>query len=197
MPFSAVKDHGNLPRRKEDDPFLAIWRHYHDVNTDIILTDLQKSRLEIYEFAWEQITMGFSNGEAAKAIQTHFLEKTEKKLSIRTCYNHIRDAIDLFGNVKEMPVSLEKKIFIETLKFGLKKCADQGEWKAWAQIAQTLGKTYDFNKETNEMADILRSLPPSEIVISSDPSVLWKEADELMEGVDFEDLTNETSEEEA
>lgn len=194
MAFNADKKYGNLPRRKEDDPFFAIWRHYHDVNVDIVLSPNQEERLKVYEFAWEQITMGYSNGESAKMIQTHFFEERGIKISIRRCYDHIRDAIDLFGNVKEMPISLQKQIFIETLKFGLKKCAENDEWKAWAQIAQTLGKTYDFNKETNEMADILRDLPPSKIELTTDASVLWMEADELMEGVDFEEVTQETDE---
>ena len=188
MAKSLLKKNGNLPRRKEEDPFHAIWRHYHDVDTEIVLTDTQKQRLEIYEKAKDLYDEGFSRGETAKQLVVLFQEKGIE-FSTRTAYQYLQDAIDLFGAGEKIDLNREKHTMIEIGKRLMKKAEKEGEYKAAAQIYNSILKLYGFEKEVDDLSEIIKKLKPTKIVISSDPLALRKEADELIEDIDHEDVT--------
>lgn len=186
MPWSVEKKQGNLPKRRPDDPFERIWRHYHDLTVEINLTDHEKGRLDIMQFAYNQYLKGFSRGEVAKNIIVKFGEEKGEEIAHRTAFQYLRDAIDIFGDLDEVNIDREKRIFIERCKMALRKCEEAGEWKAWATINQTLAKIYNFNETTDELTEFLKKFKPIAIVLNSDPEVLQKQAQELVEDIDFE-----------
>lgn len=188
MPINLEKKTGNLPRRKDDDPFFAIWRHYHDVKYDMILSEPQKHRLEIYEFAWEKYASGMSRGEVAKMIKEHFKEQKNWNIEIRTAYAHLQDACDIFGNPEKLNLTMEKMIFIETCKSIISELRSNGKTEACGQVLGVLQKAYGFDKENDDIAEILRNLKPTQIIITSDPDVLKREAEELVEDILYEDI---------
>lgn len=190
MPINVIKKHGNLPRRKEDDPFYAIWRHYHDRHYDMVLSDSQKDRLLIYEFAWEKYSTGMSRGETAKMIKEHFKERKNWNIEMRTAYNHLQDACDIFGNPEKPNLSMEKMIFIETCKSIISELRNAGKPEACGQILGVLQKAYGFDKENDDLAEILKNLKPATIVITSDPEALKREAEELVEDVLHEEVSD-------
>jgi hypothetical protein len=186
MAWSVEKKHGNLPKRRPDDPFERIYRHYHDLTVDIVLSPFEKERLEIMEFAYGQYLKGFARGEVAKNIIVKFGEGKGLEIAPRTAYQYLRDSIDLFGDLEEVDIDREKRIFIERCKIAMRKCEEAGEWKAWATINQTLAKVYNFNETTDELTEFLKKFKPIAIVLNSDPDVLQKQAQELIEDIDFE-----------
>lgn len=188
MPINLEKKKGNLPRRKEDDPFFAIWRHYHDVNYEMVLSNSQKSRLEIYEFAWEKYASGMSRGEVAKMIKEHFKKEKNWDIEIRTAYAHLQDACDIFGNPEKINLSMEKMIFIETCKSIIQELRSNGKTEACGQVLGVLQKAYGFDRENDDVAEILRNLKPTQIIITSDSQTLHKEAEELIEDILYEDV---------
>jgi hypothetical protein len=187
MPYNLTKKHGNLPRRKEDDPFFAIWRHYHDTKHDIVLTPKQQERLEIYEFAWDKYRSGMSRGETAKMIRTHFQKEKNWNIEIRTAYAHLQDACDIFGDPEKINLNMEKMIFIETCKSLITELRQSGKPEACGTILAVLKSTYGFDKENDDTAELLRALKPTQIIISSDPHILRREADELVQDINYED----------
>ena len=184
------KDPGTLPRRKEDDPFFAIWRHFHDTDFEIVLSDKQRERLDIYQKAYDLIFKGFSRGEAAKALVVDF-EKIGINFSVRSAYDYIQDSIDLWGNGQEIDWTLEKAIQLETVKRLHKKCEKAGEYKAAAMyFAQWVKLTPTVNEDL-ELIKKLKELRPNDITITSDPKELKRIAEELVQDVDHEDISNE------
>lgn len=188
MAWSVEKKYGNLPRRRPDDPFERIYRHYHDLTVDIVLTDKEKERIQILEYAYDQYRKGFARGEVAKDIVVKFKEDHGIDIAPRTAYDHLRFAIDLFGDFEEVDLSREKLIFIERCKMAMRKCEKDGEWKAWATINQTLAKIYNFNESTDELTEYLKKYKPISIVINADPTVLEKQAAELIEDIEHEEI---------
>lgn len=186
-----IKKHGNLPRRKEDDPFFAIWRHYHDPKHDIILTDNQRERLKIYEFAYDIYNKGFSRGEAAKYMVEHFAEEENGgiQFSVRTAFQYLRDALDIFGEMEEINLNRERISMIEIGKNLMHMASDDGDYRGAGSIYQTLVKLYQFDKDNNEVLALLKKMKPTQIVITSDPEALRREAEELMEDIEHEDVT--------
>lgn len=182
-----IKKHGNLPRRKEDDPFFAIWRHYHDVDTDIILTPGQIQRLSIYERAKDIYDEGFSRGETVKNLQVEF-EKKGIEFSIRTAYDYLRDALDLFGEGEKINLSREKHSMIETAKRLMKKAEAAEAWGPAVTALKAVIELYGFDKETDDITEMIKKLGATKIVITSDAEALKKEADELIEDILHEDV---------
>src|SRR5690606_33725488 len=187
MSKNLIKHHGNLPRRKEDDPFLALWRHYHDTDYEMVLTPGQQERLSIYEKAKDLYDEGYSRGETAKHLKVHF-EKEGIEFSIRTAYGYIQDAIDLFGAGEAIDLSREKHTMIEIGKRLMKKAEKEGEYKAAGTIYQSLIKLYGFDKENDELAEMIKKLKPYQILISSDPEALKHEANSLIEDIEHEEV---------
>lgn len=184
------KDPGTLPRRKEDDPFFAIWRHYHDKDFEIILSDKQKERLDIYERAFEVINQGFSRGEAAKQLQVEFKEKGVD-FSIRSAYDYLQDAVDLWGNGPEINWTLERAIQLETVKRLHKKCEEKGEYKAAAMyFAQWVKLTPSVDQDM-DLLEKIKQLRPNDITITADPEELRKQALEMVQDIDHEDIAND------
>lgn len=188
MAWSVEKKHGNLPRRRPEDPFERIWAHYHDLTIDVVLSDAEKERIKVYEFAYEQYLKGFSRGEVAKNVMVKFGEDRGVDIPHRTAYQHLRDAIDLFGEIEEIDLSREKRIFIERCKMAMRKCEDASEWKAWATINQTLAKIYDFNQTSDELTEYLKKFQAITIILSSDVKSLEQEAAGLVEDILFEEI---------
>lgn len=193
MSEKLIKKQGNLPRRKEDDPFFAIWRHYHDPNCDIVLSDNQKKRLKVYEFAYDIYNKGFSRGEAAKYLVEHFKDPENGgiEFSVRTAFQYLRDALDLFGEMDEINLNRERMSMIEIGKSLITEARQYGDYKGAASVYQTLVKLYQFDKDNNEVLALLKKLKPMQITITNDPNVLKKEADELMMDIDHEDVTED------
>lgn len=182
------KNPGTLPRRKEDDPFFAIWRHYHDTDFEIVLSDKQKERRDIYQHAYDLIFKGFSRGEAAKQLVVDF-EKKGIKFSIRTAYAYIQDSVDLWGNGQEIDWTLERAIQLETVKRLHKKCEKAGEYKAAAMyFAQWIKLTPTINEDF-DLIEKLKNLVPNDVVIGSDPEKLRQMAEDLVQDVDHEDVS--------
>lgn len=190
MPNSLTKKHGNLGRRKEDDPFFAIWRHYHDTKYDIILSDKQEERLKIYEFAWDCYNQGFSRGELAKYLVEHFKEPENGglKFSVRTAFDYIRDSIDIFGEINPINLNRERMVMIEIGKTLMHRSIADNKHQAAASFYQSLVKLYQFDKEDNEMLALLKKIEPMKIVISNDPEALKREAEELVQDISHEDV---------
>lgn len=188
MSNNLIKKSGNLPRRKEDDPFHAIWRHYHDTDTEIILTPKEVERLSIYEMAKDLYDQGFSRGETAKHLKVHFAE-LGIDFSTRTAYAYLQDALNLFGEGEKIDLNREKHTMIEIGKRLMKKAEDDREFKAAATLFQSLIKLYGFDKENNEVAELLKNLKPTQIVITGDPDVLRREANDLIEDIDYDDVS--------
>lgn len=187
MAWSVEKKQGNLPRRRPDDPFERIYRHYHDMTVEITLTDNEKKRLKIMEYAYDQYLKGFAHGEVAKDVMVKFGEEMGLEIAPRTAYQYLRDAIDLFGDIEMIELSREKRIFIERCKIAMRKCEEQSEWKAWATINQTLARVYDFNQSTDELTEFLKKAKPISIILTADPESLMNQAKELVEDIEFED----------
>jgi len=181
------KDHGNLPRRKDDDPFFAIWRHYHDTDADIVLTEPQRKVLAIYERAKDLYDQGFSEGETAKMVKIE-AAKNEIFISVRTGYQYLRDALDIFGHGVNIDLNREKHTMIEIGKRLLKKFEDKGSDSAAAAVYQTLCKLYGFGKNNDELVELYKNWKASEIVISSDEMILKQQAAELIKDIDHEEL---------
>lgn len=194
MGWSVEKKKGNLPRRRPDDPFERIYAHYHDLTVEIVLTDTEKQRLDIYEFAYDQYVKGFSRGAVSKSIIVEF-EKKGIEIARRTAFQYLRDAIDLFGDIEEIDLSREKRIFIEICKTGLERADELNDMKSYSAILQTLNKVYDFNQNSDELSEYLKKMKPFAIIISSDASVLEKQAQELVQDIDHEEMSEDGNQE--
>lgn len=185
-----VKKFGNLPRRKEDDPFFAIYRYYCDKDYDIALTDKQKERREIYEWMWDQYSKGFSRGATVKKAMVHFWEERGWEIAPRTGYDYLRDAIDIFGDIEDIDLNREKRIMIEMGKEMMQKALEAGEHKTAQAYYSTLVKIFAFDKSnsTLEIEEILKKLVPHTIEITSDPATLRAEGDALIEDILHEEI---------
>lgn len=190
MSNRVIKKHGNLPRRKEDDPFYAIWRHYHDPKYDIVLTPGQEERLKVYEFAHDIYNKGFSRGEAAKHLVEYFSKEENGglKFSVRTAFQYLRDALDIFGEIEEINLNRERLSMIEIGKSLITDARSVGDYKGAGSIYQSLIKLYQFDKDNNELLATLKKLKPTQIIITSDEEVLRREAAELVEDIEHEDI---------
>lgn len=184
------KNHGNLPRRKDDDPFFAIWRHYHDTDADIILSAPQQKVLKIYEKAKDLYDQGFSEGETAKMVKL-FAAKEGHEISVRSAYQYLRDALDIFGHGVKIDLNREKHTMIEIGKRLLKKFEEKGSDSAAAAVYQTLCKLYGFGKENDELNEVIKNLKPHTLIITSDKSELQKLAEDLVEEISHEDIDHE------
>jgi hypothetical protein len=184
------KDPGNLPRRKEADPFFAIWRHFHDTDFEMILTDKQKERVGIYEKAHELFLSGFSRGETAKNLKVHF-EKLGVEFSIRSAYDYLQDALDLWGAGPETDMNRERMILIEIGKRMMKKSEDAGDMKSAAAFFAQIVKLHPQPSENAEIVEKIRSLKPHSVNLSADPEVLRKQANELTEDIDHEEISED------
>ena len=159
------KDHGNLPRRKEDDPFFAIWRHYHDTDADIVLTEPQRKVLSIYERAKDLYDQGFSEGETAKMVKVEAAKKGVQ-ISLRSAYQYLRDAQDIFGRGAQIDITREKHTMIEIGKRLLKKFEEKGADTAASNVFQTLCKIYGFGKEIDDLTELLKNERPMNIIFT-------------------------------
>lgn len=195
MAWSVEKKHGNLPRRRPEDPFERIWAHYHDLTIDVVLSEGEKERVEIYNHAYDQYVKGFSHGEIAKEIMVIFGEKRDKSIPMRTAYNYVHESVDLFGSITQIDLSREKIIFLERCKYAMRKCENEGNWTAWATINQTYAKVANFNEVSDELTEYLKKFKAFVIVLSSDPKALELEAAELVEDVFFEEMEEDGTEE--
>lgn len=191
MAWSLDKKPGNLPRRRPDDPFERIYRHYHDLTVEIILTPAEITRNRLYEFAYDLYSKGFSRGSVAKNLMTHFFENEGLDIPRRTAFQYLRDAIDVFGDYEEIEISREKRIFIEMCKNGLEKALGLDDMKSYSSILQTLNKVYDFNKNTDELGEYLKKMKAYTIILTTDPEALLREADELMADIDDAEIVPE------
>lgn len=192
-----VKPSGNLPRRKEDDPFFAIYRHYHDITVEVVLTTKQKERREIYEWMWDTYSKGFSRGSTVKNAIVYFSEEKGWDIAPRTGYDYLRDAIDIFGDTDEIDLNREKRIMIEIGKNQMQAALEAGEHKAAQAYFSALVKIFAFDKanSTLELEEMLKKLVPTTIIITSDPAALRAEADALIEDVLHEEIAEDGDEE--
>lgn len=192
-----VKDHGNLPRRKEDDPFFAIYRHYCDKKVDIVLTSSQLDRKEIYEWMWDKYSKGFSRGSTVKQARIYFLEEKGWDFSNRTGFDYLRDAIDIFGEVEDIDLNREKRIMIEMAKEMMEEARNAKDYKTAQAYFSSLVKIYAFDKasSTSEIEDMIKKLQPTTIVITSDPAALRAEADSLIEDILHEEMPEDGAQE--
>lgn len=192
-----VKQPGNLPRRKEDDPFFAIYRHYCDKNVDIILTEKQLERKEIYEWMWDKYSNGFSKGSTVKGAIVHFSEQKGWEIARRTAFDYLRDAIDIFGDIDEIDLNREKRIMIEIGKEMMQAAIKAKEHKAAQAYFSALVKIFAFDKanSTMELEEMLKKLVPTTIIITSDPAALRAEADALIEDILHEEMPEDGAEE--
>lgn len=197
MAWSVEKKYGNLPRRRPEDPFERIWAHYHDLSIDVVLSENEKSRLKIYEFAIRQYEKGFTDGEIAKSIIVNYSEDETKKIAPRTAYRYIQDAKDIFGTLENLDLDFEKRIAINRCKMALRKCEKAENWSAWSTINQSLIKIYDFNKNNDELMEFLKTQKPIQIILSADPEVLRKQALDLVEDVEDAQIVEEDGNETA
>ncbi len=186
------KDPGTLPRRKDDDPFFAIWRHFHDTDYEIVLNDKQKQRVEIYEKAHEIFLSGFSRGETAKNLQVYF-SKNGIDFSIRSAYGYLQDALDLWGAGPETDMTTARMILIETGKRMMKKAENQGDMKSAAAFFAQIVKLHPMPSENAEIVDKIKSLKPHSVNLSSDPEILRRQAQELVQDIDHEVITEENA----
>jgi hypothetical protein len=184
------KNYGNLPRRKDDDPFFAIWRHYHDTDADIVLSEPQRSVLKIYERAKDLYDQGFSEGETAKMVKI-YAAKEGKEISVRSAYQYLRDALDIFGHGVNIDLNREKHTMIEIAKRLLKKFEEKGSDSAAAAVFQTLCKLYGFGKENDEIVEYLKSAKPIMVTFTTDADQLRAEAIELVQDIEFDDIKEE------
>lgn len=191
MAWSLEKKKGNLPRRRPDDPFERIYRHYHDLTVEIVLSELEKDRRKTYEMAFDLYSKGYSRGSVAKSLMVDFSENKGVDLPRRTAYQYLRDSIDIFGDIEEVEISREKRIFIEICKNGLEKALSLDDMKSYSSILQTLNKVYDFNKNTDELSEYLKKMKPYAILLTTDPEVLRQEAEDLMADIDDAEIVEE------
>jgi hypothetical protein len=186
------KDPGTLPRRKDDDPFFAIWRHYHDTDFEMILSDSQKERVDIYEKAHELCLSGFSRGETAKNLQVFFKEKGVE-FSIRSAYDYLQDALDLWGAGPESDMTMNRMILIETGKRLMKKSEKLGDMKSAAAFFAQIVKLHPIPSENADLIDKIKALKPHSVILSTDPEILRKQAQELTQDIDHEDISEENA----
>lgn len=192
-----VKHPGNLPRRRDDDPFFNIYRHYCDKNVDIVLSEKEKERVEIYSWMWEKYSLGFSRGSTVKHAMVHFLKEKGWDFAPRTGFDYLRDAIDIFGDIEEIDLNREKRIMIEMGKNLMEEARDKKEYKVAQGYFAALVKIFAFDKasSTLEIEEMLKKLVPTTIIITSDSAALRAEADALIEDILHEEIPKDGDEE--
>jgi hypothetical protein len=186
MMQSLIKKKGNLPRRRDEDLFHNIWRHYCDPKTEIVLTEHEKKRIEIYNELYDRYVKGFSRGETVKYVQNKLAEEGNE-VTTRHMYKYLQDAVDIFGDLDMIDYAREKRIFIEMGKTLYRMCIDEKDLNAAKGVYSTLAKVMNFEENGNDLADMIRKLKPTTVIISADPESLMRQAEELVEDIEFEE----------
>jgi hypothetical protein len=176
-------------KRLNDSGFARIWKFYFEPKKNIALSDFEDEVRKRLNNAWLLLTGKILNDRKAVLAHTEWCKQNFMEITERTAYDDVRRAKMLFGDPRMSTAIFEKKRMSEIL-------LDQIEM---LRTVQQTGNTIDkieSAKAINSLArrynavngledDIKTQLPrpPITIVFNSDPEVLKKQAQELMEGV--------------
>lgn len=181
-----VGDKSKLPvhaKRTADKSFDRIWKYYYLTENNVKLSEKEEEMRQRWELAWQMDCTFLSRFKIAKRIEKKF------GVSVRTAYEDIKMARMLFSDPTQQNIEAKRAILNHNLEISLRKARARGDDLAVERLAHRYSKIngLDF-KEADPISDFVKNQKPAKIVFDSDPEVLKKQAAELVQDIEFEEV---------
>lgn len=184
-----VGDKSKLPRkatRSADTTFDKIWKYYFEPNKTIKLTPKEDDIRHRWEMAWLM--------DSTLLIRRKIVNRMMQKFDIteRQGYKDINNARLLFSDPTAQNKEARRLIMSNLLEGMIRKAVAKDDFKSAERLIMRYEKLNGLHREENhELGEYLKKQKPAVIVFSTDPEILKKQADQLIEDVkdvDFEDI---------
>jgi len=176
-------------KRLNDSGFARIWKFYFEPKKNIALSEFEEEVRKRLNNAWLLLTGKVLNDRKAVLAHTLWCKQNFMEISERTAYDDVRRAKMLFGDPRMSTSIFEKKrmseILLDQIEM-LRTIQDTGNTADKIEAAKSINSLARRYNAVNGLEDDIKTqLPraPITIVFNSDPEVLKKQAQELMEGV--------------
>ena len=184
--MSDIVKRGNKLRsanRTDDSTIDRIWKFYFETDTSIELTKKEEEIRDRLEYAWKLLGDVLTDRQVLLKLMKKF------DISERQGHTDIHNAKLLFGNPRKGIKEAQKVILSDLLIKSMKKAYKSEDWKGLEKLALRYTRINGLDEKTdNNLADLIRQLVPTKIVISADPEVLKQEAAELVKDIDYEEI---------
>ena len=186
MSSAIVGDKSNLPihaRRTKDRTFDRIWKFYYLTDKKVVLSDKEERMRNRWELAWQMDCTMLGAFKIAKRLSKKF------NITIRTAYQDIKMSRMLFSDPTQQNIEAKRAILNHILENSIRKARAKGDDLAVERLAHRYSKIngLDF-KEADPISELVKNQKPAKIVFSSDAETLKKQAEELIQDVDFEEV---------
>lgn len=174
--------------RTEDTTFDRIWKYYFDEKNWIQLKRSEEVIRQRWELAWQMLCGEMlSNRLVAIRISKKF------GISVRQGYEDVKNAITLFGSdPRKATKEAKREIVSEWIRKAIKKADAAGDLESLSRLFIRYNKLHGLEDHSDQgIAELLQKLKPHIIEFNADPETLEKQAQELIQDVEFEDVTNE------
>lgn len=157
------------PARREigQSYFDRIWLFYYD-KAEIKLSDFEKSLVSRWEMAWQMLCGMYPKREIASMIAK------KHDISRRQAYEDINNAMSLFGGDPTMAnKQAQREIVSQWVMAGIKRSWDEGNLEMHHRYVLRYAKLHGLeDHDDNGLAEIIKKIVPTRIVISDDPETL-------------------------
>jgi hypothetical protein len=169
--------------RIDDTTIDRIWKFYFESDTSIELTKKEEEIRTRLDYTWKLLGDILTDRQVLLKLMKQF------DISERQGHTDIYQAKLLFGNPRKGVKEAQKVILSDILIKAMKKAYKSEDWKGLEKLALRYTRINGLDEKTdNNIADLIRQLVPTKIVISADPEVLKQEAAELVKDIDYEEI---------
>lgn len=170
-------------RKAASSTFDRIYNHIFNKKATLELTAKELGVMERWEYAFKML----GNMNTPRQVVNLLIIKFGGRKSV--AYDDVAKSMMLFGDPRNSNKEAKRAIAEEWIIKGIKKAWKNEDLDAYEKLISRYSKINGLDNETNtELADLLKKLRPTKITFTLTMEELKREADQLTEDVDFEDV---------
>jgi hypothetical protein len=181
----------HLPReaKKTSDTTLdRIYKYYHDRKRHIVLSPKEEEIRKRLDFLWRMRCKPYNRAESLSRWLKEF------NLSNRLFYNDWKAVEIIFGDPIEESNKSKRAIANEILLSTIRKAREEKDYASVERLMARYAAINRLEEDDNTISEMVKKLVPHTFIITSNPDILKKQAEELMQNIpaqdiDFEDIT--------
>lgn len=165
-------------RKTSDSVFDRIYKFYFNKKTTIALTREEEAVRERWDFAWKMLAGMYTKRQVVEGV----IQKFDVRKSI--AYDDVTNCMMLFGDPRNANKDAKRALAEEWIIKGIKKAWDDQDLDAYERLIGKFNKINQLEEEnTDGLADLLKNLRPTQIVIVAKRDDLNKEIEALQKEV--------------
>lgn len=171
-------NYSKLPKaakKTKDGTFDRIWKYYHNQKSRIELSKEENSIRERLEKAWLVLCSHRNRKQVAEVLVKIF------NISLPQAWRDVTDAMKLFGNPQDDLKEAKRAISETNALRGMERCWKNGDMEGYLKFQQEYNKINDLYtpKEGDSLAKFLKDFTPHQIVITTSPEELQRQAEKI------------------